>query len=277
MNSNKTLLEGIISIKAAIDGKSRKIDVVYIDLNKRKQRDRKIMWFISFLKEREIPFQFVSREEIDGIVWNFSGDKGGNSHGGVVAVVSNKSFAHLDQMINGAMTGDYYVFLDGVEDPYNLGYCVRAFFAMGAKGFILPERDLERASNVISRASAGAWELCQVAYSHDDETTVTAIMSAGLDIVCSALSEGSVPIGDFKPQRPFVLVIGGEKRGISPKFMENAKKIVHIPYANELVRYSLTATSVCSMYALQLYDYAMMSNTAKNYETKAKEQKCSDM
>ena len=48
MNSfeGNTLLEGIISVKAAIEGKKRTVNKVYVDLDKRKQRDRKIMAFV---------------------------------------------------------------------------------------------------------------------------------------------------------------------------------------------------------------------------------------
>ena len=82
------------------------------------------------------------------------------------------------------------------------------------------------------------------------------IKEAKIDIVCSALSHDSVEIYDFAPEKPFVLFIGGEKRGISKEFMENADKIVHIPYARTDVKYSLTAASVCSAYAIHLAKYA---------------------
>ena len=87
-------------------------------------------------------------------------------------------------------------------------------------------------------------------------TAAEAIEKAGLDIVCSALSKDSVPVHSFAPQKPFVLFIGGEKRGISAEFMEKAAKVVHIPYAREGVRYSLPAASVCAIYAFKLYGYA---------------------
>ena len=74
----------------------------------------------------------------------------------------------------------------------------------------------------------------------------------GVDIVCSALAKDSEPLGTFSPVSPFVLFIGGEKRGISPCFMEAADKIVHIPYMRENVRYSLPTATVCAMFAERL-------------------------
>ena len=255
-DNSRILLEGIISVKAAVEGKNRKIEKVYIDLNKRKQRDRKIMSFVSFLKEEKVDFEFLPRTEIDVMVKAFSGENAGNSHGGVVAFVSERSFVSANELFDGAVCGDYFVFLDGIEDPYNLGYCIRTLYAMGASGFILPKRDWEKVWSVVARASAGASELCRIAVSEGDTETAEAIEGAGLDIVCSALSKDSVPVHSFAPVKPFVLFIGGEKRGISAEFMEKAAKVVHIPYAREGVRYSLPAASVCAIYASQLYGYA---------------------
>ena len=256
VKGGKTLLEGIISVKAAVEGKNRKVEKVYIDLNKRKQRDRKILAFVSFLKEANVEFDFLPREEIDAMVKAVSGENAGNSHGGVIAFVSKRNFTKLSELLDSVEFGNYFVFLDGIEDPYNLGYCIRTLYAMGAGGFILPSRDWEKVWSVVARSSAGACELCKIAISENDSETAEAIEKAGLDIVCSALSKDSVPVHCFAPEKPFVLFIGGEKRGISEEFMEKATKVVHIPYAREHVRYSLPAASVCAIYASELYGYA---------------------
>lgn len=265
----KTLLEGIISVKAAIEGKNRKIEKVYVDLNKRKQRDRKIMSFVLFLKENNVDFEFLPREQIDGILADVSGEKAGNSHGGVIALVSERQTMSLEDMLKSAHNGSYFVCLDGIEDPYNLGYCIRTLYAMGASGFILPDRNWEKVSSVVARASAGASELCNIAKAKaDDNDTAQIIKSFGVDIVCSALSKDSVPVHEFSPEKPFVLFVGGEKRGISAEFMENAAKTVHIPYARTDVRYSLPAASVCAIYASELYSYAVKCEKVRE---------CSDM
>lgn len=262
MNSNggKCLLEGIISVKAAIEGKKRKIEKVYVDLDKRKKRDRKITAFVSFLKENGVDFEFLPREQIDKMT-----EGGGKTHGGVTALASERTLLTADELLKNASYGDYFVYLDGIEDPYNLGYCIRTMYAMGAKGFMLPHGN-RLDGTVTARSSAGALELCDIALApENDSETVEIIKNRNVGIVCSALSKTSVPIGEFSPKEPFVLFVGGEKRGISKEFMENADTVVHIPYARSDVRYSLPAASVCAIYAGVLAEYA-----------EGKE-KCSDM
>ena len=253
-NECPCLLEGIISVKAALEGRKRNIEKIYIDLGKRKQRDRKIMSFVSYLKETGADFEFLPREDIDKMASGFQGS--GNTHGGVIAFAGERQLETVEQLLDGARTGDYFVYLDGVEDPYNFGYSVRTLYAMGVSGFILPEHNMMSVPGAVARASAGASELCRIAVADkDDNVTADIIHNSGVGIVCSALAKDSVSIYDFKPQKPFVLFVGGEKRGISKDFMEKADSKVHIPYVNENVRYSLPAASVCAMYASELYKY----------------------
>lgn len=250
------LLEGIISVKAAIEGQKRKIEKIYIDLGKRKQRDRKVMSFVSYLKGSGAEFEFMPREEIDRMASEYHGS--GNTHGGVIAFAGERKFESVEELLDGAKNGDYFVYLDGVEDPYNFGYSVRTLHAMGVSGFILPKHNMMSMPGAVARASAGASELCRMAIANEDDTlTADIIHNKNVDIVCSALAQDSVSIYEFRPQKPFVLFVGGEKRGISKDFMEKSDGKVHIPYANEKVRYSLPAASVCAMYASELYKYKM--------------------
>ena len=54
---------------------------------------------------------------------------------------------------------------------------------------------------------------------------------------------------------PFLLFIGGEKRGISPEFADNADVLVHIPYANPDVRYSLPTAEAAAIFGLRMSSF----------------------
>ncbi len=252
-----TVLDGMIAVRAAIESHNRPIHGVYVDSRKKAQRDRKTLAFLAFLKDAGVPVTLCPREEILAVAARY-GITPAASFGGVIALVGERTFPAPDQLLSLPSPGAlrYYVYLDGIEDPFNLAYAIRSFYALGACGLFLPERDLLSASPVLARSSAGAYEKCPIAFApHDDADAVSLFCEAGLKLVCSALSARSVPLHEFAPASPFVLFIGGEKRGISPVFMEHADTVVHVPYArNE--RYSLPASSVCAMYASHLYPFA---------------------
>lgn len=245
MNNSDILLEGIISVEAAITAGKRKIFDVFIDKAKVEKRDRKAIRFISLLKENGIKYTLCDRDFIDSQAL-------GNSHGGIVAKVSERSYSDLNNLISSVKSGGYLVMLDGVEDPFNFGYSIRNLFAFGCKGFIMPERNWMSAANVVSTSSAGASELCDMAVAPSDNELITLLKKEGVDIVCAGLSSKSVSLFEFRPQRPFVLFIGGEKRGISKELFENADSVIHIPYSNESAKYSLPTASCAAIFGSYL-------------------------
>lgn len=245
MNNTDILLEGIISVEAAITAGKRKIFDVFIDKAKVEKRDRKAIRFISLLKENSIKYTLCDRDFIDSQAL-------GNSHGGIVAKVSERSYSNLNNLISSVKSGGYLVMLDGVEDPFNFGYSIRNLFAFGCKGFIMPERNWMSAANVVSTSSAGASELCDMSVAPSDNELITLLKNEGVDIVCAGLSSKSVSLFEFRPQRPFVLFIGGEKRGISKELFENADSVIHIPYSNESAKYSLPTASCAAIFGSYL-------------------------
>ncbi len=247
------LLEGELSVRAALEGAYRTVALVLVDEHKKEKRDRKTIAFLAYLKKTGVPFTIAPREHIDRLVLEHDPSHAGHTHGGLVALASERRYPAVEELLGDAAPGDYWVCLDGVEDPFNFGYSIRAFYAMGCKGILLPGRNWETAAAVMARASAGASERIPMAFlPSDDEKTVELFEKNGVHIVCSALAKRSIPLYAFAPEAPFVLFIGGEKRGISPLFMEKAQTVVHIPYARENVRYSLPTNSVSAMFAAHL-------------------------
>lgn len=234
-------LEGIVSISASIESGFRTIFKVYIDLEKYKKRDRKITRFLSQIKDKNIPYELCGRDYIDSLAE-------GTSHGGVVADVSEREYRSVSNLTDNLKDKEYLVMLDGVEDPFNFGYSIRNLYAFGCKGFIIPKRNWMSSANIVAKSSAGASELCRMAVSEGDDSLIALLKETGVEIVCSALSSTSIPLFDFKPGKPFVLFIGGEKRGISTEIIENADKVVHIPYACTNAKYSLPTASCAAIF-----------------------------
>lgn len=252
--SDRVLLEGIISVSAAVSSKKREIYSVFIDKEKIKKRDRKIMFFQKLLSENGIRAELCDRSLIDSYAASESNDVG-NSNGGVIAFCSEREYTPLNELLKKQRTkNSYSVFLDGVEDPYNFGYCLRSLYACGAAGVVIPKRNWMSAANVCARASAGASELidlCEMPFETDAELCEF-LKRKSISIVCAAKNSASVSYTDFVKKGDFMLFIGGEKRGISKEFMENAADIIHIPYADETIRYSLPTASVASIIGFEL-------------------------
>ncbi len=251
------ILEGIISVEAAIKYNSRKVELCYIDSAKVKKRDRKVTSFLSLLEKNHIRAEICDRELIDGFLASKSEDAG-SSHGGVVAVCSERRFTPMDELLSEtAEKGGFCALLDGVEDPYNFGYSVRNLYAAGACGVIIPERNWMTAAGVCARASAGATEMIKLSVMPRTETSderrafMKYLSDFGMTTVCAAKTGNCVEIFDFEPRFPLVLFIGGEKRGISPDFVGMCDSIVSIPYFSD-ARFSLPTASTAAIFGFKL-------------------------
>ncbi len=252
------ILEGIISVRAAVEANSRRIDSVFVDLEKYKKRDRKITAFISFLKSHGIKPELCERGVIDAFV-SSSGKDSGNTHGGVAASVGERRYTDISSVLDKTVKEQgFCVYLDGVEDPFNLGYAFRSLYACGASGMILPGNERSGGSGVLARSSAGASEYltcARFAESSDKDKRlelISEIKRRGMKLCCCAVSKDSEPIFNYSAGFPTVFFIGGEKRGISPEFVENADRLVHIPYASSEIRFSLPTATVAAIMGAEL-------------------------
>lgn len=220
------ILEGMVSVRALIAG----IDA---DLNDR--RPQKI-WFsaektrtrngdMRYLKARSYDlgytFEVVEPAQIDAVTE-------GNSHGGVVAFCTERHFAPLQEV---PKQQSFYVYLDGIEDPYNFGYALRSLYAAGADGILLPERNWMTAAGIVARSSAGASERFAI-FTGKAEEMISVFRRDGYHIVCADI-ENSVSLYQANLKNPVLLIIGGEKRGISRSVLELSDEIVRIDYGRE--------------------------------------------
>ena len=151
-----------------------------------------------------------------------------------------------DQIVPNA----FYVYLEGIEDPYNFGYTVRSLYAAGVNGVIMPERNWMSAAGVVARSSAGTSELMPL-YTAEGESALELFRKQGYRVLCAGIRD-SVSVFDEHFPFPILLVIGGEKRGISRNLLEKADQIVRIDYGRSF-RGSLSAASAATVMAFELF------------------------
>ncbi|HPE96026.1 MAG TPA: TrmH family RNA methyltransferase, partial [Bacillota bacterium] len=79
--------------------------------------------------------------------------------------------------------------------------------------------------------SAGASELIDIALTDDAQALCRSAKEKGIRIVCTSSDKNNVPMRSADLKKPLMLVIGGEKRGISRAILELADCSVRINYA----------------------------------------------
>ncbi|MCI8589449.1 MAG: RNA methyltransferase [Clostridiales bacterium] len=240
--NSSVLFEGMISIRPLLaENAKRKIKKMWIDkanqTNKNKSKE------LSFLQhkaeEHSFPIEFISAEELKNMAL-------GTTHGGIVASCTQRKLPPL--ALSHIKPKGFYVYLDGIEDPYNFGYALRSLYAAGVDAVILSPRNWMSAAGVVCRASAGASELFDL-YEADGIEAASLFHQAGYQVIGTGL-EKSVNMYEAPLTFPLFLIIGGEKRGISKALCGKCDRIVKIDYGREC-GFSLSAASAAAILAFE--------------------------
>ncbi|MBR5119384.1 MAG: RNA methyltransferase, partial [Clostridia bacterium] len=176
------ILEGMTSISALLNSNGvndRKIEKVLIDRTKRKSKSAQIGFLTAKSHELGFPVEFVDSAEIDVLAV-------GNTHGGILALCTPRTIPTL--RAEDIHPNQFYVYLEGIEDPYNFGYAIRSLYAAGVSGIVLPPRNWMSAGGVVARASAGASE-CLPIFQADGEDAVKLFKEAKYTVLCAGIRD----------------------------------------------------------------------------------------
>jgi len=237
--SEIAVLEGIVSVRAALESGSRPIHAILI------RRDK---WDPGIVRlERAARDAGIRVERVDAAAIDAAAE--GTTHGGVIAQVGPRRFEPLDTLADG-VRAPFVAMLDGVEDPFNFGQAMRALYAAGAHGLVVRPRNWLSAAGIVARASAGASEWMPTAVAETALDAAAHFRARGLTIACTA-QQGAVSIYEVDLSGPLFLVIGGERRGITRSFLEQADLLLAIPYGRAFDQ-SLGTTAAAAVLAFEI-------------------------
>jgi 23S rRNA (guanosine2251-2'-O)-methyltransferase len=161
--------------------------------------------------------------------------KGVNSQG-AIALISPIDTVPLEELLNFSLSQSQYpvlVALDGITDPHNLGAIARSVECSGASGIILPVHDSAPITAVAIKASAGALEHIPVTKVNNLTYALNQAKDYGFWIVgTDSLSKKLYT--DKIYDRPVIIVIGSEGKGMRPISAKHCDMLVKIPLAGKI-------------------------------------------
>lgn len=236
------ILEGEISVLAALTGGNRQVLRVVVARDKPGVETQALE---DAARSHGARVERMPREEIDTLAR-------GRTHGGVIAEAGERRFVSLDDLLAAQpIVRACIIMLDGIEDPFNFGQAVRALYAAGVDGLIVRPRNWLSAAGAVARASAGASELMPTAVADDPRAAADFFRPRGFRIAATARDRRATSLYDTDLAMPLLLVIGGEKRGISREFMDQADALIKIPYRRRFP-HSLGAANSAAVIAFEL-------------------------
>ncbi|AQY49862.1 RNA methyltransferase [Listeria weihenstephanensis FSL R9-0317] len=200
---------------------------------------------IGAARERKIQVQIVPKSKIDKLVEG--------SHQGVAAQVAAYQYAELDDLFAKAEEREempFFIILDELEDPHNLGSIMRTADAVGAHGIIIPKRRAVGLTQTVAKASTGAIEHIPVTRVTNISRTMEDLQKRGLWIFGTDAS-GSSDYRTMDANMPLALVIGSEGFGMSRLVREKCDFLVHLPMRGAVT--SLNASVAASVLMYEIY------------------------
>lgn len=229
------LYEGKICAKAILENPKRKIYTLYIDKNK---RNKDISYLLYLAKSRNIAIEFLSSLEIQSRAKS-------HTHGGVL--LEAKTLVPL-QEITQKLSG-FLCYIDGVEDPYNLGSVIRTLYAAGCQGLFLPKRDWSFSESTVLKASAGAYDKLDI-YQLEESHFFQTLKDANIPLLL-AHRKDAVSLYDYEFEDTFCLAIGGALRGLNARFVQNANQHIFLEYGRDC-KYALDTASAVSAFSFEI-------------------------
>jgi 23S rRNA (guanosine2251-2'-O)-methyltransferase len=191
--------------------------------------DTRMAKVLQLAEKANVPVRRVSRRELDELV-------AGVSHQGVVAETGSApglGEKDLPAFLEALGRPTFLLILDGVQDPHNLGACLRSANAAGVDAVIVP-RDRSAPLNATARKVAcGAAESLPVIRVTNLARTLRALREAGIWIY-GAAGEAESTLYEADLSGPLALVLGGEGRGLRRLTREHCDGLLSIPMAGSI-------------------------------------------
>ena len=194
-------------------------------------------------QQNGVLLEYVERQAIDRL-----GQSGANQ--GIIALTAAKDYVELDELL--AIPAEkkqtaFFIVLDGLEDPHNLGAIIRTADAAGAHGVIIRERRAVGLTPVVEKSSAGALEYVPVARVNNISQTIETLKKNNVWVVgIDQAGQTDYTKIDYKPAT--AIVIGAEGQGLSDLVRKNCDFLAAIPMRGRIASLNASVAAAVVMY-----------------------------
>ncbi len=228
---------GFHAVLAALEDAAKKPFEVLLADSRNDERSRRVRELASGLG---IAVRTVGRSDLDLKV-------PGLRHQGVLALMPQVELAGEQVLDSPADEGRMFLALDGVQDPHNLGACLRTAEAAGVSAVIIPKDRAASLTPVARKVAAGSAERVPLVSVTNLSRTLERLKERGYWLTGLA-GEGEETIYDVDFRGPLVLVLGAEGEGLRRLTRETCDRVVRIPMLGKAESLNVSAAAAVCLY-----------------------------
>jgi 23S rRNA (guanosine2251-2'-O)-methyltransferase len=239
--SESRILFGFHAVLSRLRQHAASIQEILID---RDRVDARMKDLLSLSEAAGVRTMEVERSRLDGI----AGPNG--RHQGVIARVVDTPIPYKD--IHDILESDlteppFFLVLDGVEDPHNLGACLRVADAMGVHAVIAPKDRAVGLNATVRKVACGAAETVPFIAVTNLARTMRELKDAGVFVVGTS-AEAKQDLFSTKLTGPIALVLGAEGSGLRRLTEETCDALVSIPMFGSVESLNVSVASGICLY-----------------------------
>jgi 23S rRNA (guanosine2251-2'-O)-methyltransferase len=220
MNSNKIYVYGIHAVESLLAKQAERVIQLYI---LKERQDQKIQALLDLATAQHIKIEFTSRQQLERMVAD-------GVHQGVVASChKSRAFSEndLDSILEKSAK-PFLLILDGIQDPHNLGACLRSADAAGVDAVIVPQDKSVGITPTVSKVACGAAETVPFIQVTNLARAMRNLKERGIWLF-GAAGEAKQSLYQSDLSGAVGLVLGAEGEGMRRLTREHCDMLVNIP------------------------------------------------
>jgi 23S rRNA (guanosine2251-2'-O)-methyltransferase len=202
---------------------------------------------LELARRRGVQVETVPRTVVDA-------EASTGAHQGILAVVAPIEPIDLSELLALPLTGrepPFFLAMDGIEDPHNLGALARSAEGAGCHGAIVPRHRSAPLSAVAVKSSAGALQHLPVAEVPNLPRAIERLRDSG--VWCIGLT-GDADASLFELEladEPVCVVVGGEGAGLHRLVREACDVLVRIPMAGRVESLNASVAGALALFEVR--------------------------
>jgi len=196
------------------------------------------------IKELGVSIQTVPRTTLSKMVKN-------QNHQGVILEVrkaAKKTEHDLDDVLEQNQDDNpLYLILDSVQDPHNLGACIRTADAAGVTAVIIPNDRAASINETVRKVASGAVENVTVISVVNLVRAIKKIKATGVWVVGTA-GDAEQSIYDLDLKIPTAIVMGGEGKGMRDSIQKECDYTASLPIRGQVESLNVSVAAGVILY-----------------------------
>ena len=247
--SKARYVTGLRAVELLLQGSTTEIRRVFAEY---KSANPRVEAVISLAKDRGIEIQSANRARLVQI-------SGESRHQGLVAEIARSTVLDeggLRSLVEGRLTESespplLLLILDGIQDPHNLGACLRSADAAGVDAVVIPRHGAAGLGPTVSKVASGAAESLSFAAVPNINRVLGWLQEYGVVVVGTSDAAGQ-SLYECDLTGPLALVMGREEKGLRKSIIERCDQLASLPMAGQVSSLNVSvATGICLYEALR--------------------------